>query len=480
MKALLRSAAWALRSCRHEHLDTVKSKRAKRANRANRANREPGRARPRLREHPIEFALGLFADVHAGEAPTALLLTLNVFLLLTSYYLLKVVREPLILTGGGAEVKSYSSVGQSILLIGVTSGYSWLASHVGRMALAAWVTIFFVACLIVFWFLGERGVPLGVPFFLWVGIFNVAAVAQFWSFAADIYSDEAGKRLFPIIGIGSSVGAVAGAWAADALLAIGPFRMMLLAAVLLLMCLLLTYAVHHLEGHKAPDRKHEHDAPIGGKNGFALVLGDRYLLLFAAMIFVLNFVTKTGDYVLDRKIIAAAHDATLASGIKPALFIGEFKARYFEWVNGVGVVLQLFLVSRIIKYLGMRTALIIMPAVSLLGYGATFVVPVLTVLLCARVGESSLDYSLSNTTRQALWLVTARDVKYKAKQVIDTFVVRAGDAMSAGLVWLGARTAMDLRTFIGVNVALSALWLVVAIQLGSAYRRKLATAPPAA
>src|ERR1700722_10435737 len=118
-----------------------------------------------LKRHPIEFALRLFADVHAGEAPTALLLTFNVFLLLTAYYILKVAREPLILVGGGAEVKSYTSVGQSFLLIGVTSAYSWLASHVGRMALTTYVTLFFVACLIVFWLLGVRGVPLGVPFF---------------------------------------------------------------------------------------------------------------------------------------------------------------------------------------------------------------------------------------------------------------------------------------------------------------------------
>ncbi len=414
-----------------------------------------------------------------GEAATALLLTLNVFLLLTAYYLLKVAREPLILIGGGAEVKSYASVGQSILLIVVTGGYSWIASRVGRMALTAWVTAFFVACLVLFWFLGERGVPLGVPFFLWVGIFNVTAVAQFWSFAADIYTDERGKRLFPIIGIGSSVGAVAGAWVADTLLALGPFRLMLIAAGFLIVCLGLTYVVHRGEGRRAEERTKEQDAPLTGANGFALVLRDRYLLLFAAMIFVLNAVTKTGDYVLDRKLIAAAHDAATTSGIAPGLYIGQFKATYFEWVNGVGVVMQLFFVSRIIKHLGMRAALIIMPIASLAGYGSAFVVPTLSVLFVARVAESSLDYSLSNTTRQALWLVTARDVKYKAKQVVDSFVVRAGDAVSAGIVWLGVHTAMQPRTFIGINLALSALWLVIAILLARSYKQKSEEMHPA-
>src|ERR1700760_4190606 len=126
--------------------------------------------RPHWATNPAEFLLGLVADVRPGEAATAVLLTVNVFLLLTAYYLLKVAREPLILLSGGAEVKSYAAVGQSFLLIGVSAIYGWLASRVGRMSLIAWVTLFFVGCLVIFWALGERGAPLGIPFFLWVGI----------------------------------------------------------------------------------------------------------------------------------------------------------------------------------------------------------------------------------------------------------------------------------------------------------------------
>jgi AAA family ATP:ADP antiporter len=425
-----------------------------------------------FREHPVEWALNLFADVRAGEATTVLVLTLNIFLLLTAYYLLKVAREPLILLGGGAEVKSYASVGQSILLVGVTSAYGVLASRASRIALIGWVTAFFVVNLVVFWALGERGVTLGVPFFLWVGIFNVMSVAQFWSFAADVYAEEQGKRLFPIIGIGSSIGAVAGAWIADLFVFVGPFRLMLIAAALLVVCFALTYATHRREGARATKAAGgdvaPKSAPIGGANGFALVLRDRYLLLFAAVIFVLNWVTKTGDYVLDRRLLAVAH----ASHDQASHFIAEFKARYFEWVNGVGVVLQLFVVSRVIKYLGLRVALIIMPIASLTGYGASLAIPVLGVLFAARVVESGLDYSLSNTTRQALWLVTSRDAKYKAKQVIDTFVVRAGDAMSAGLVWVGVHTGLALGSFIAVNVALSATWLALAFLLAREYARR--------
>jgi AAA family ATP:ADP antiporter len=434
----------------------------------------------RLREHPLELALNAFAEVRDGEGPTALLLALNVFLLLTAYYLLKVAREPLILLGGGAEVKSYASIGQSALLVPVAAIYGWLAARLGRMALIACVTLFFAVDLVVFWALGERGVPLGVPFFLWVGIFNVTTVAQFWSFAADIYSEEQGKRLFAVIGIGSSVGAVAGAWTAGALLFLGPFRLMLVAAGILLLCLGLTWIAHRREsGHARSIHKGAESAPLAGGGGFSLVLRDRYLLLFAGLIFVLNWVTKTGDYVLDRKLLATAHDVLQTHGLAASAYVAQFKARYFEWVNGVGVALQLFAVSRVIKYLGLRTALVLMPLASLTGYGSAFGAPLLGVLFAARVIESSLDYSLSNTTRQALWLPTSRDAKYKAKQVIDTFVVRAGDVMSAALVWFGSRVALSDEGFLGVNLVLSGVWLVFALLLGQSYLRVGAAQPAA-
>ena len=433
------------------------------------------KSRPRLREHPVEFLLSAFGEVRPGEAPTVLLLALNVFLLLTAYYLLKVAREPLILLGAGAEMKSYASVGQSVLLVFVASGYGWLSGRVGRLALIAFVTLFFAMNLGVFWVLGIRGVPLGIPFFLWVGVFNTVTVAQFWSFAAEIYTEEQGKRLFPIVGIGSSIGAVGGATVAEPLVRHGsPFLLMIIAAVILVVSLGLTYAVYRREAgrpRKAGEPKRE-DKPLGPGNAFALFVHDRYLLVFAILVFVLNMVTKTGDYVLDRMLVTNASAAAHALGVAPAVYIGEFKARYFEWINGLGVIMQLFVVSRIIKYAGLRVALVLVPLASVAGYGAALVAPLIGVLTVARVAESTLDYSLSNTTRQALWLVTSPEAKYKAKQVVDTFVMRAGDSMSAGLVWIGTRTAMGPRDYIGINVALTLAWLALAVLLGRMYLRR--------
>src|SRR5687768_18001740 len=120
-------------------------------------------------------ALRPFAKVEPSEAVTAALLTLTVFLLLMAYYFLKTAREPLILLQGGAEVKSYAAAGQSLLLLFVVPAYSALARRVGRMKLLAGVYGFFALNLLVFAALVQAEVPLGVAFYLWVGIFNVTA-----------------------------------------------------------------------------------------------------------------------------------------------------------------------------------------------------------------------------------------------------------------------------------------------------------------
>jgi len=430
--------------------------------------------RPSLREHPLELALGLFGDVAPGEAITVLLMTTNLFLLLTAYYLLKVAREPLILLGGGAEVKSYAAVGQAVLLIFVTNAYGWMAARVRRLVLITSVTLFFAANLVLFWALGSRGVPLGVPFFLWVGIFNLVTVAQFWSLAADMYTEAQGKRLFPIIGIGSSVGAVGGAAIAGRLIHSGsPFVLMLVAAAILVVTLAVAHVVQRREAARlAGTTGPSHDAPVARGNAFALVARDRYLLLIAALIFILNISTKTGDYVLDRMLIAHAAERARTLGESQSVYIGEFKARYFEWINVLEVVLQSLVVSRVIKYAGLRVALVLVPLVSLTGYATTFAAPLIGVLFATRVAENTLDYSLSQTVRQALWLVTTREAKYKAKQVVDSFVWRAGDSMSAAVVWTGAHFAVGLRWFIGVNVGVAVLWVVIAAFLGREYARR--------
>src|SRR5262249_4701350 len=190
-----------------------------------------------------DVLLSFVSQTKPRESITAILLTLNVFLLLCAYYLLKVAREPLILLHGGAEVKSYAAAGQAGLLILVTYAYGALARRMNRVRLIGSVTLFFVANLVLFAGLAAGDVSIGVPFYLWVGIFNLTMVAQFWSFAADIYDEERGKRMFPILGVGSSVGAVAGSALAEAVGHWGEAALMLSSAGIILVCLVLTVVV---------------------------------------------------------------------------------------------------------------------------------------------------------------------------------------------------------------------------------------------
>lgn len=432
-------------------------------------------AKVTFRDHPIEALMRPFAEVRAGEGPTALLLLANVFLLLTTYYLLKVAREPLILTGGGAEVKSFAAAGQAGLLVVVAWVYGAIARRVGRIQLIATVSVFFALNLVVFWLLGTLGVRLGVPFYLWVGVFNLTVIAQFWAFAADVYTPEQGKRLFPIIGIGSSVGAVLGAWIAGRLLVLGPYVLMLVAAVLLLACLGITWTVHRREVQRATRAVAKtEEEPLGAESGFALVRRERYLLALGALAFVLNWVNSNGEYILDRTLMAEAQQQAAHAGVGLTQFVGAFKAEYFQWVNALGVLCQLFLVSRVIKYVGLRGALFVTPVVSLAVYVTLAFAPVLGVIRIGKVAENSLDYSLQSTASQGLWLVATRQEKYKAKQVIDTFLVRAGDVMSAVLVGIGTLAGLSTVQFVAGNAILAIVWIGVLVVVAREYGHRSA------
>jgi AAA family ATP:ADP antiporter len=399
---------------------------------------------------------------------TVALLALDVFLLLAAYYLLKVAREPLILLSGGAEVKSYASAGQSLLLVFVSMAYGWLSTRVGRTRLISLVTLFFAANLVVFAALGARGLGVGLAFFLWVGIFNIVTVAQFWSFAADVYSDAQGRRLFPVIGIGSSLGAVGGAAVAAARIhPPSPYGRMVST-------LAITHLVHRRDpGRARPGgRGTARERPFGRSEAFRLVLRDRYLMALAVLVFMLSVVTRIGDYVLDRSLLIHAPTEAKALGLSATAYVGQFKARFFQWTSGLSLLLQALIVSRVLKHVGVRVALLLIPLASAGGYGVALAAPFLGVLFAGRVLESSVDYSLSNTVRQALWLVTSDEKKYKAKQVVDTFFVRAGDAASALLVWLGVVLTLGPRHFLAVNLVLSVVWLGLAALLGREYARR--------
>ena len=426
---------------------------------------------------PLERLLGLFAEVRGGEGGSALLLTINIFLILTSYYIMKPVREALILASGGAELKSYMSAGQAVLMLGTVPLYAKLAASLPRRKLLNYVTLFFSGCLALFYLLARVQVPLGVVFFLWIGIFNVSVIAQFWSFANDLYTPEQGKRLFAIVAFGGSAGAVFGPKIAGALIEpIGPYQLLLVAGALLSLSLLATNTVESRAKGTAVAASEAAQAapepPMGDSNPYRLVFGNKYLLSIALLILFLNWVNTTGEYILGRVVSQAADAAVLADGVDKATFIGKFYSDFFFIVNIAGLSIQLLLVSRILKYLGVRTALLILPVIAFTGYAFAAFYPVLGIIRWAKTAENSTDYSLMNTLRGVLFLPTTREEKYKAKQAIDTIFVRAGDVLSALLVFVGT-TYMSFTTkhFAIVNLGLLVIWILLALRVGAGYRR---------
>lgn len=441
-------------------------------------------SREREQRGLLEKFLSLFAETHAGEGGSALLLTFSVFFLLVSYYLVKTAREPLILASG-AEIKSYASVGQTLLLIPVTYLYGLLSHRVGRLKLITIVTLVFASNLVLFFGLNLAGVPIGLAFYLWAGVFNMMIVAQFWSFAADVYSEEQGKRLFAILGIGSTVGAVAGSGVSALLIKpVGVYGLMIAAALFLLASLGLTMLVNQRENRqiaankaKAADKKSDEstESPLGAEGGFKLILADHYLLLIAVLAFTLNCVKTNGEYILDRTLLEHVKAIMLQGANAHAFsqaYIGEFKAQYFLYVNIATVVLQLFVVSRVIKYFGVRVALFVSPVLLLCGYTGAVLFPVFSLIYGVKIAENTLDYSLGNTSRQALWLLTSRDEKYKAKSVIDATIVRAGDALSAGVTFLGVTLHFVTEHFIIVNLALIVGWSIAMVLLARKHRER--------
>lgn len=424
----------------------------------------------------LDKFLGIFAEVHGGEGALSLLMTFNIFLILTAYYIAKVVREPLILAGGGAEVKAYSAALQAVVLIGAVNLYAFMVARFDRRKLLNTVVLFFTACFVGFYFLGIADTRyLGVIYFVWVGVFSLTVIAQFWSFANDIYTPAEGKRLFAIIAFGGSAGAVLGAKFAEVLIdVIGIYELLLVSAGLLLASLLITNFVESKKRNRplpeASAQAPTVQEPAMSKEGaFKVVFRHRYLLLIAIMILLTNWVNTTGEYILGNVVSKAAQVSV--SGISDVeaakqaekVFIGKFYGDFFFYVNLLGFLLQLFVVSRIVKYLGMRVAIMALPVIAFGGYALIAFTPLLSLIRLAKTTENATDYSLNNTARQMLFLPTTREQKYKAKVAIDSFFVRAGDVLSAILIYAGIHwLAFSVTQFALVNLVLVAAWLVTA------------------
>ena len=204
---------------------------------------------------------------------------------------------------------------------------------------------------------------------------------------------------------------------------------------------------------------------------------NRYLLLIGALLVLLNIVNTTGEYILGRSVLDyAAELSSKAANFDTEAFIGSFYGTFFFWVNIATVIIQAFFVSRMVKYLGMAGALFALPVIALGTYSLVAIGAGFAVVRAAKLAENATDYSVMNTVKQMLWLPTTREEKYKAKQAIDTFFVRAGDVLSALLVFAGTQwLALDVMGFGKLNIVFVVVWMILAVLLLRKYQALTST-----
>jgi AAA family ATP:ADP antiporter len=453
---------------------------------------------------PTERLLRLFTEVKPGEGVTAVMMFANVFLILLAYYFIKPLREGWIAISDiegltKMEVKAYSSFAQSILLLFVVGWYAQLADRWDRVTLFTRATLFCISNMIIFWVLQPdfffEKLPLsGILYYLWVGMFGVFVVAQFWTFCADVYTDERGKRMMPFVAIGATSGAAAGSWIVDALVSSGilPTEYLLLVAIgpLLLSILL----VRRVERREDTVSNPSVDADEFGRekaslwNGAKLVLLSKFLLLAALVTLFTNWVNTNGENLLFRVIQEALSVQAEAQGFTDERSMLEFirdgttafYGNFYFWVNIVALVLQAFVASRLLKYGGFAAILLILPVIALASYTLMALLPVLAVVKVMKIAENATDYSLNNTSRHVLWLPVSSVMKFRGKPAIDTLYVRLGDGLAAITVLVGVHLlALSTAGFFVFNVLLVLCWLGAGVMLVREHRRASeASAPP--
>jgi AAA family ATP:ADP antiporter len=450
-----------------------------------------------------ERFLRLFTEVKPGEGSTAVMMFANVFLILLAYYFVKPLREGWIAISdieglSKMEVKAYSSFAQSVILLFVVGWYARLSERWDRVTLFTRATLFCISNMLLFWFLQPgfffEQLPLsGIIYYLWVGMFGVFVVAQFWTFCADIYTDERGKRMLPFIAVGATAGAAAGSWLVERLVDSGlvPTEALLLVATIpLVVSILLVRQVDRQHGRhsdtagtsapkpESAGKEDQQQASIW--SGAKLVLVSRFLLLAALVTLLTNWVNTNGENLLFRVVQETlseqAQGQGLTAGRELLTFVRDgttaFYGNFYFWVNIVALLLQAFVASRLLKYGGFAAILLILPVIALTSYTVMALFPILAIVKMMKIAENATDYSLNNTSRHVLWLPVSSAMKFHGKPAIDTLYVRLGDGLAAITVLVGVHMlALATEQFFVFNVFLVLCWLVAGVLLVREHRR---------
>ena len=425
----------------------------------------------------LERLLARVVAVRPGEARALLWSFAYFFCLLAGYYVLRPLRDEMGIAGGVRNLQ-WLFTATFLVMLAAVPVFGAVVARLPRKRFVPLVYHFFVANIAVFWVLltlDVEKVVVARVFFVWISVFNLFAVSVFWSFMADLWQSEQGKRLFGFIAAGGSAGALLGPTVTVALaVPLGPVNLLIVAALLLELAVLCAHRLESAAPQAGPAGapKPVEAGAIGGGwlSGIAMVLRSPYLAGIALWVALLSL-AGTFLYFQQASIVAAASD-------DPAV-----RTRIFATIDlaiGILTILVQFLATgRLIARFGVGPAAAALPLVFALGFLALAFTPALFVVIGFQALQRATNFALSNPAREVLFTVLDREEKYKAKNVIDIVVFRGADAGS-GWVFSALRGAgLELSSISLATVPVAALWLLLALGLGRGQARRAARSPSA-
>ena len=387
------------------------------------------------------------------------------FCLLAAYYILRPLRDEMGVAGGVRNLQ-WLFTATFLVMLAVVPLYGALVARIARRRFIPLVYHFFVLNLAMFWLLlmldFERQTVARV-FFVWISVFVLFAVSVFWSFMADVWKSEQGKRLYGFIAAGGSAGALAGPAITIGLAsAIGAVNLLIVAALLLEAAVLCARQLEVEEKHSPAKR-----SAVGGGaiDGLLMVLRSPFVAGIMLWVALLS-IAATFLYFEQAAIVASASD-------DPAV-----RTRIFATVDLVVGVLtlavQFLATGKIIARFGVGPALALVPVVFMAGFAVLSVAPVLAVVIAFQALQRTANFAISNPAREVLFTVVARDEKYKAKSVIDSVAVRGADAVGGWLITGLRALSVEARGVAITAIALAAASVVLSVALGRAQERRAA------
>jgi AAA family ATP:ADP antiporter len=414
-------------------------------------------------------------DVRPGEGRAVLWSAAYFFFLLSSYYVIRPLRDEMGLRGTD-QTLTWLFMGTLAGTIVANPVFGALVARFPRRVFIPAVYHVLALNLLVFYGLlqvlpPDGRVAVARVFFVWASVFNLFAVSVFWGFMADLWRSADGKRLFGLIGVGGTAGAIAGSTIVAGLAsAVGPVHMLVAAALLLEAAVLCVRRLVTLFGATGPETPTE-TAGQGAMAGLRLLLTRPYLLGIAGFLF-LYAQSSTFLYFEQARIVRAAFSD---SGARAAFF-----ARIDLAVNGLALVTQLFFTGRIVRGAGVGASLAVLPLLTEGGFAALAALPATSVLMVVQVLRRAAEFALVRPTRELLYTVVGRDEKYTAKSLVDTFVYRGADAVGAWTDRLLGVLAAGAWTLALAFLPLAAGWFAIAAWLGRKQRAMAETAADAA